>query len=394
MRHITDDERRARLAVRHAIAPGHRVTDPEAATRAMTVLHATEPPTVYLSVAARVEGATIADVDRALYDDRSLVKQLAMRRTLFVFPRDLLPAAWGGPAARVAGQERRRIAKDVVAAGLADDGDAWLDEARSRLLAALADPGGRSVRDLRAAVPFVGGTVSVSPGTKWGGEVPLAPRVLGWLGAEGQIVRGRNAGHWRLSRPAWTRMSDWLGAAPAPLPEPEAYAALVGRWLRSFGPGTEADLVWWLGATKTAVRRALADLEAVPVSLDGGLAGWVLPDDEDEADPVEPWAALLPVLDPTTMGWRDREFYLDPDHTPYLFDSNGNGGTTAWWNGRVVGCWVQDDTGLVHVVSRGSLPADATAALAVEAERLTAWLAGVRVSSVYSSLQMRSALLP
>ena len=100
------------------------------------------------------------------------------------------------------------------------------------------------------------------------------------------------------------------------------------------------------------------------------------------------------MLDPTTMGWRDREFYLDPDHTPYLFDSNGNGGTTAWWNGRVVGCWVQDDTGLVHVVPRGSLPAAATAALAVEAERLTAWLAGVRVSSVYSSLQMKSALLP
>ena len=58
----------------------------------MTVLHSTEPATVYLSLHARVDGLTVEDVDRALYDDRSLVKQLAMRRTLFVFPRDVLGA--------------------------------------------------------------------------------------------------------------------------------------------------------------------------------------------------------------------------------------------------------------------------------------------------------------
>ena len=73
----------------------------------MTVLHATEPATVYLSLHARVDGLTRADVDRALYDERTLVKQLAMRRTLFVFPRDLLPAAWGSASARVAAQLRR-----------------------------------------------------------------------------------------------------------------------------------------------------------------------------------------------------------------------------------------------------------------------------------------------
>ena len=50
MRHISDDERRARLAVRHALAPAAAAADPEAATRAMTVLHSTEPATVYLSL--------------------------------------------------------------------------------------------------------------------------------------------------------------------------------------------------------------------------------------------------------------------------------------------------------------------------------------------------------
>ena len=53
VRHIDDSERRARIAHRHAIAPGARAADPVAATRAMTVLHATEPATVYLSLHAR-----------------------------------------------------------------------------------------------------------------------------------------------------------------------------------------------------------------------------------------------------------------------------------------------------------------------------------------------------
>ena len=59
MRLITDDERRARLAVRHALAPAARVDDPVTATRAMTVLHSTEPATVYLSLHARVDGVKV-----------------------------------------------------------------------------------------------------------------------------------------------------------------------------------------------------------------------------------------------------------------------------------------------------------------------------------------------
>src|SRR5687768_9293214 len=98
MRHIDDRERRVRLVRRHGLSAGH--PDVLSATRAMTVLHATEAATVHLALWARVPGLAVADVDSALYDAHSLVKQLAMRRTLFVFPRELLPAAWGSAAAR------------------------------------------------------------------------------------------------------------------------------------------------------------------------------------------------------------------------------------------------------------------------------------------------------
>ncbi|CAI9418552.1 winged helix DNA-binding domain-containing protein [Nocardioides sp. T2.26MG-1] len=395
MRVVSDTERRARLGRRHALAPGHRATDPEAATRAMTVLHATEAPTVYLSLWARVDGVTVADVDRALYADRTLVKQLAMRRTLFVFPRDLLPAAWGSASARVAATHRSQLAKVVEQAGLASDGRAWLDAAERATLAHLAGDVERSAQQLREEVPELAGRLDIGKG-KYAANVSVAPRVLTQLAVEAKIVRGSNAGHWRTARPQWTAMETWLGEVPVPAKEREGYAELVRRWLATFGPGTEADIVWWLGATKTAVRAALADVGAVEVGLDGGAVGWLLPDDplvEEPEPPLEPWAALLPVLDPTVMGWKERAFYLGP-HGPALFDANGNAGTTAWWDGRVVGCWVQDADAVVVLHLLEDVSAEGRAALAAEAERLTAWLDGHKVSTVYPSAAMKQALSP
>ena len=48
------------------------------------------------------------------------------------------------------------------------------------------------------------------------------------------------------------------------------------------------------------------------------------------------------------MGWYDRDWYVG-EHRSQVFDSNGNGGTTAWWNGRIVGGWGQDADGRVEL---------------------------------------------
>ena len=62
---ITDDERRRRIAVRHALAPAHRLDSVTGVTGTMTVLHATEAATVHLAVAARADRVSVADVDTA-----------------------------------------------------------------------------------------------------------------------------------------------------------------------------------------------------------------------------------------------------------------------------------------------------------------------------------------
>ena len=127
-------ERRARLARRHRLAPGHRADDVAEATQSMVCLHGTDPVTVYLSAWARVDHMQVADLENALYEERSLVKHLAMRRTLFVFPRDTLGPAQAGASNRVADSERRRLIRDVQKAGLHRDGERWLSAAADEVL--------------------------------------------------------------------------------------------------------------------------------------------------------------------------------------------------------------------------------------------------------------------
>lgn len=385
MRTFTIEERRNRLARRHFLS----ADDPPPLTRlisGLVGLHATDPATPYLSLWARSPGFLTADLELQLYRKRTTVRQLAMRRTLWLVNSDDLPMIQSAASARVADNERRRLAADVRKAGVAADGERWLDRACSAVLRHLGDGGPASSTELRAALPELAGTYDPAPGKPWGGQVPLAPRVLTVLSARGEIVRGPNDGAWTASRPRWARTGDWLGKPVQAPPLPVAQADLTRRWLAAFGPATAADVKWWLGTTLTAVRKALSDIGAVEVALQGGSGGtgWALPDDLDPEPGAPPWCALLPGLDATTMGWFQREWYLG-DHRDQVFDRNGNAGPTAWWNGRVVGGWYQDDGARVRLQLLEDPGRDARRALQRRADELTAWLDGVRISPRFPS---------
>ena len=135
---------------------------------------------------------------------------------------------------------------------------------------------------------------------------------------------------------------------------------------------------WWTGWTARETRAALAAIPHAEVDL-GGATGYVLADDLEPTPPPEPSAALLPTLDPTTMGWKEREWYLGP-HGPTLFDSNGNAGPTIWWDGRVVGGWSQRRDGEVALGLLEDVGRDAREAIDAEAERFRAWVGDIRFS--------------
>ena len=89
--------------------------------------------------------------------------------------------------------------------------------------------------------------------------------------------------------------------------------------------------------------------------------------------------ALLPALDPTVMGWKERSWYLG-DHGPALFDRSGNAGPTVWWDGRVVGGWAQRKSGEVVVRLLEDVGAEALVAAEAEADRLQSAIGSVRVT--------------
>jgi hypothetical protein len=383
VRAFTVDERRNRLARRHFLAAG----DAPPITRViggLLGLHATDPATPYLSLWARSPGFVTTDLEAELYEKRSAVRHLAMRRTLWLVLSEDLTTIQAAASDRVADNERRRLAADVRKAGVAADGDRWLDLACSAVVRHLGDNGPASSTELRAALPELAGTYDPAPGKRWGGQVPLGPRVLTVLSAGGEIVRGPNDGGWTTSRPRWATTAHWLGDLGDPPPDRQARAELTRRWLAAFGPATVADIKWWFGSTLTAARQALADVGAVEVDLHGGAAGWALPDDLDPEPEAPPWCALLPGLDVTTMGWFQRDWYLG-EHRTQVFDGNGNAGPTAWCNGRVVGGWYQDEGARVRLQLLEDPGRDGRRALQRRADELTSWLDGVRISPRFPS---------
>jgi hypothetical protein len=381
MRSFTVEERRARLGRRHFL--GESADSLDGVVAHLVGLHATDPATPYLSLWARMPAFAVADLDAELYGRRTLIKHLAMRRTLWTVRAEDLPLIHSAASARVADNERRRLVADAQKAGVATDGGAWLDTACAAVLRHLAEHGAASAKQLREALPELAGRYDYAPGKRWGGETPLAPRVLTVLSVRGDIVRGPNDGAWTISRPRWTPMSAWLPSVSEPAEPEVARAELVRRWLRAFGPATETDIKWWFGNTLTWARHALRDVDAVEVDLDG-TPGFALPDDLEVERDVDPWCALLPGLDVTTMGWYDRGWYLG-EHRSQLFDTNGNGGPTAWWNGRIVGGWGQDTDGRVEIRLLEDVGRDAKRALKRRADELTEWLGGVRVSPRFPS---------
>ena len=377
MRRFTIEERRARLGVRHHLAAAARAGVVEAA-RDLVGLHGTDPATVYLAARARMADPRAEAVERALYDDRDLVRILGMRRTMFVLPVELMPVVQAACTDAIAVQQRRLLVDMVGKAGLADDPPAWIEEVEEAAVKALAARGGATATELSKDDPRLAQQMVVAAGKAYEGRQSVVTRILLLLAAEGRIVRGRPRGSWVSGQYRWSVIEDWLPGGVPRWSLEDAQTELVRRWLAAFGPAALADVKWWTGLPMGQVRRAAAAAGTVEVDLDG-TPGLALATDLDPVPAPDPWAALLPALDPTTMGWSARDFYLGP-HRPALFDTNGNAGPTIWWDGRVVGGWAQRKTGEVILRLLEDVGADATTAVEAEAARLTEWLGPVRVT--------------
>jgi hypothetical protein len=376
MRTITDDERRARLGRRHALAEAHRAESVTEAARAVVALHGTDPASTVLSALARTRGATPADVEAALYEDRTLVRVLSMRRTVFAVPFDLVGACLVGASDSVARQQRIILLKLLAEAGIPDVED-WLERAERSALSAIAAGGEFTSTELAKADPLLATRVQIGSGN-YTASPTVASRLLTLLSAEGHVVRTRPRGGWTSTQFRWAATSSWCDVGELP-DLATATTEIAMRWLRAYGPATPDDLQWWTGWTKARTRTALDALPTAEVEV-SGRPGLVLADDIDPVEPPEPWIALLPALDPSSMGWKHREFVLG-QHRERLYDVNGNAGPTVWVDGSMVGGWAQRDDGEVAVSLLQDVGAEATQLVAHRAAELTSMLGDVRLKA-------------
>jgi hypothetical protein len=317
----------------------HGLANPVAADRLVDVVaticgaHAQVMSAAELSIGLRVAGITRADVRRALWVDRTLVKTYGPRGTVHLLAATDLPT-WTGALSTVAEPPRF------------PDGIRLTRDQEDQVVGAI----GEALAERELTTDELGEEVVARTGT-WAGErvMPafqdLWPRwrqAIRSAAARGALCfgpdRGRNI--------TYTSPRRWLrGFEPAP--EREALAGVLRRYLFAYGPATPQQFGRWLGVSTREVARffeALGD-EAVPVELEG-TACWTVGAAGDRGDREPCGVRLLPYFDAYAVGAHPREL-LFPGRAFERALTGGQAGNVpvVLIDGVVRGVWHQRRSG-------------------------------------------------
>ena len=374
---ISTEQRRARLAVRHHLAaPAATVAE---AVAGIVALHATDPATVHLSASARLASPSVSLVEQALYADRSLLRLLGMRRTVFVTDLETAALVQAGCTADILVKQRKLLEQHLGRQGHPEnvpEPAKWLASVEASVEEALRARGSATAQQLSEDEPRLRQQLLMAAGKPYEAIGNVTSRVLFLLAAGGRMARGRPRGSWTSTQYVWHPLDEWVPGGLRPWEPEAARVELARRWLRAYGPAPVSDLRWWTGWTAGQTKKALAGLPVAEADLEG-VSAVALADDLDPVPVPDPWVAFLPALDPTPMGWQDRDWFLGP-HRPALFDRSGNIGPTIWSDGRVVGGWAQRPSGEIAWRLLEDVGGEVTKAVEAEAERCAEWFGEVR----------------
>ena len=309
-RTISVRQRRQAMVCRHHL--GGDAATPEAVTRAVVGLHATDPASVYLSVLARSTTSTLAEVSAAMYERRTLVRWMAMRRTLFLLPRADVPVVQAAISTPLAAVLRRRLVSQLKRNGTEPpiDGEleTWLSSLQGRVEQALRARGSATGTELAADVSAL--RTFIPPRAASDRPQNLTFAALTMMSAQGRIVRGTPTGSWTSRHHRWEPVEHWWPDGLPELTAEDSQRELARRWLTRFGLATADDLQWWTGWNQATARHALRELPVEEVGLHGGTGIALTSDNPGDAATAPPTATLLPALDPTPMGWKRRDWFF------------------------------------------------------------------------------------
>lgn len=202
-------QRRQAMVRRHFLSGD--AGSPEDATRAVVALHATDPASVYLSVVARSAGSTLADVSAAMYGRRSLVRWMAMSRTLFLLPREDVPLVQAAVSTPLAATLRRRLASQLERNGseppITGDVGRWLTSLEDRVERALQARGSATGAQLSADEPAL--RTAIIPRAASDRALTVTSPLLTAMSAQGRIVRSTPTGAWTSRHHRWEPIGRW-----------------------------------------------------------------------------------------------------------------------------------------------------------------------------------------
>jgi Winged helix DNA-binding domain len=284
----------ARRMARHALAEPATDLDPAGIAGALCGAHAQLLSAAELSIGRRIAGATRADVQRALWQERTLVKTFGPRGTVHLLPAAELPM-WTGalsalppasshpaPVRFTPGQAEEVIA--AIGDALADT-ELTVDELTEALATRL---GPWAVEQTMQA---------------FGGQWPRWRQLTGTAAHRGMLCFGPDRGR----KVTYANPHRWLpGFRPAD--GDTALRTLLTRYLYAYGPATPAHFARWLAIPPRYAAGLFARLagELERVELDGQpgltLAG-------DTATPPEPHQGvrLLPYFDAYVVAGQPRQ---------------------------------------------------------------------------------------
>ncbi len=316
----------ARRLARAGLAAPVQDGTPAQVVTAMCGAHAQVMSASELSIALRLEKATRADVRRALWEERSLVKTYGPRGTVHVLPACDLPG-WVGalsslPTGRSPFAESVRMTPEqtdeVVAAvrTVLDGTCLTIDELTDAVVAATG--------------PWAGEPVMPAFQTMW----PRWRQVMSLAAHRGAFVFG----------PVRGRKVTYT-APPGGLRPADGRAELVKGYLSAYGPATSGQFARWLGAPKRWAEALFASMELEQVLFEGERA-WVVAGDTEVPDEAPRGVRLLPYFDAYLVAGMPRELlYPGPAAERALAGGQAGNFPVLLVDGQVAGVWHQRRSG-------------------------------------------------
>lgn len=329
-------------------------------------LHAQLHSSAALSLWARLDGLGPDVIDRALWEDRSLVKTWAMRGTLHLLPAAEYPL-W---QAMLGEYQHYRKGSWLRHFGFADEAE--LDV----VVETIGDVLRQGPLDREALATAVADEI---------GDPDVAERLRDSWGAtlkpasfNGQLCYAPDDGQ----NVQFIHPEVWFGEYESVEPD-RATREVTRRYLTAYGPATREQYARWAGLQPAEAGRRIdaLDEEVNVVEIDGARQ-WLLAENVPSVEQATPTGTvrLLPRFDPYVVGApRDEPAICPKEHVGRVYRSNGWISAVLLVDGHIRGVWEHDRSGddvEIAIEPFDSVDQHVRDRAAAEAERLAECLGG------------------